>query len=190
MVKAMLSAEVTARLDPLRIALGMSEKEFAEGCFSWRGFLYYKWVVADLAQSLPQTLASILTLSVKGPANLAMRQFVEASRAQLARQIQNATRDVHASLKYYDAAFGSLVKNGNASAFRAFLLNAPSMFIEIGERLGTISHICSFWHFRFPPGMPAQMASDEAQDIFREFDVSMAKASETERSWATAKASA
>jgi hypothetical protein len=57
------------------------------------------------------------------------------------------------------------------------------MFIAIGEKLGTISHICSFWHYRFPVGRPAEMASDEVQDIFREFDVSMAKVSETERAW-------
>lgn len=183
MVQAILSVEIGQRLEPLRLSLGMSAQEFAEGAFSWRGFLYYKWVVADLSKTLPDTLRSILSLSISGPSDHASRTHVALARAQLVKQIQAATREVYDALNYYDEAFESLIKNGNASAFRNFLLSAPAMFIAIGEKLGTISHICSFWHYRFPVGHPAQMASDEVTDIFREFDVSMAKVSETERNW-------
>jgi hypothetical protein len=140
-------------------------------------------VVADLSKTLPDTLRSILSLSISGPSDHASRTHVALCRAQLVKQIQAATREVYDALNYYDEAFESLIKNGNASAFRNFLLSAPAMFIAIGEKLGTISHICSFWHYRFPVGRPAEMASDEVQDIFREFDVSMAKVSETERAW-------
>ena len=28
------------------------------------------------------------------------------------------------------------------------------MFLELGEKLGSISHIVSFWRYRFPPGGP------------------------------------
>jgi hypothetical protein len=41
MVSALLSNEVDEKLAPLR----MSSDEFAEGVFSWRGFIYYKWCI-------------------------------------------------------------------------------------------------------------------------------------------------
>ena len=34
--------------------------------------------------------------------------------------------------------------------FRDFLLSAPYMFLELGEKMGAISHIVSFWRYRFP----------------------------------------
>ena len=43
LVSALLSSEVTDRLDPLRVTLRLEADEFVEGIFSWRGFLYYKW---------------------------------------------------------------------------------------------------------------------------------------------------
>jgi hypothetical protein len=43
LVTAMLSSQVDEKLEPLRLTLGLSEPDFREGAFSWRGFLYYKW---------------------------------------------------------------------------------------------------------------------------------------------------
>lgn len=52
MVCALLSSEVSDRLEPLRITLGLDLAEFSEGVFSWRGFLCYKWSLERiLAQS-------------------------------------------------------------------------------------------------------------------------------------------
>ena len=183
MVTAILSVDVGDRLEPLRKTLGMTAPEFKEGAFSWRGFLYYKWVLGDLNDLLSKTLKSIVQLALVGPADRDTKQFVVVSREKLAREIQAAMHEVRNALKVYDVAFFGLVKQGNGTAFREFLLSAPKMFLEIGEKLGKVSHICSFWRYRFPPGTPSEMAADEARDFFREFDVSMAKGSATERAW-------
>src|SRR5262249_12227834 len=45
MVSALLSNQVDEKLEPLRMALDLAGKDFREGVFSWRGFLYYKWSV-------------------------------------------------------------------------------------------------------------------------------------------------
>ena len=56
-----------------------------------------------------------------------------------------------ATLEIYDTRLVvALTQNSDPTAFRDFLLKAPAMFNELGERLGGIEHILSFWRFRFP----------------------------------------
>ena len=45
--------------------------------------------------------------------------------------------------------------------FRDFLLRAPYMFLELGEKMGAISHIVSFWRYRFPPGRDTDRSDGE-----------------------------
>jgi hypothetical protein len=54
-------------------------------------------------------------------------------------------------------------------AFRDFLLKSPEMFITLGERTGMVSHIASFWRYRFPKGKPLQAELDELFDILQDF---------------------
>ena len=48
LVSLLLSGEVDERLEPLRLTLGLEGENFREGIFSWKGFLYYKWVLNSL----------------------------------------------------------------------------------------------------------------------------------------------
>ena len=59
---------------------------------------------------------------------------------------------VNKALAVYDSSFNDLVEHQTPKTFRDFLLSAPYMFLELGEKLGAISHIVSFWRYRFPPG--------------------------------------
>ena len=54
-------------------------------------------------------------------------------------------------------------------AFRSFLLKSPRMFVTLGERTGMVSHIASFWRYRFPADHPAQIDVDELTAIFQDF---------------------
>ena len=58
-------------------------------------------------------------------------------------------------------------------SFRNFLLNAPSLFAELGDRLGAVDHVISFWQFRFPPNKPVMTTGDELADIFTDFEFSL-----------------
>jgi hypothetical protein len=53
-------------------------------------------------------------------------------------------------------------------------LAAPDMFMSLGEQLGAIQHVVSFWRYRFPEGRPALIAPDELMDLFLDFEDSMA----------------
>lgn len=183
MVSAILSADVNEKLEPLREAIGMASKDFREGAFCWKGFLYYKWSLTELDVTFSHTLLSIRHLKIAGPADGRVRELVAEMSAKLTRALRAERASVGAALKVYDDAFIGLVQRGDAKAFRTFLLEAPQMFLEIGEKLGTISHICSFWRFRFPPGEPPAMTADEAEDFFREYDVGMSADKEVAVSW-------
>jgi hypothetical protein len=43
------------------------------------------------------------------------------------------------------------------------------MFITLGERTGMVSHIASFWRYRFPKGRPLRVELDELFDILQDF---------------------
>ena len=55
MTEILLSNKIDLRLEPLRIALQLDQKQYLDGLFSWRGFLYYKWVNASIKSSLHRT---------------------------------------------------------------------------------------------------------------------------------------
>jgi len=54
-------------------------------------------------------------------------------------------------------------------AFRDFLMNAPSMFLVLGERIGVIQHIVSFWQYRFPQMTDLVAPTEEIVDILQDF---------------------
>ncbi|OJT96829.1 MAG: hypothetical protein BGN82_07880 [Alphaproteobacteria bacterium 65-7] len=76
------------------------------------------------------------------------------------------------ALSVYDASFLDLVQNQSPKTFRDFLLSAPYMFLELGEKLGAISHIVSFWRYRFPLGSRQTIDGDELATIFQDFSSS------------------
>ena len=53
--------------------------------------------------------------------------------------------------------------------FRDFLLSAPYMFVELGEKMGVISHIVSFWRYRFPAGVQPKIDAEELTAVFTDF---------------------
>ena len=77
------------------------------------------------------------------------------------------------ALQVYDDAFRDLTVNSNPIAFRDFLLKAPEMFLTLGEKIGVISHIASFWRYRFPAGKPPVADLMEAVDILQEFEAGL-----------------
>jgi hypothetical protein len=59
----------------------------------------------------------------------------------------------------------------NPAAFRRFLSDAPSMFHELGERLGAVNHIISFWSYRFPQNTRIRVSTEEFTDLLADFEI-------------------
>ena len=174
LVTLLLSGEVDSRLEPLRLTLGLEGENFREGIFSWKGFLYYKWVLNSLWPELRGVISELSEIKVVGPRDYEMLNQVKEVGARVNQAILGQVRKVRNTLQVYDDAFAELTQAGNPIAFRNFLLKSPEMFITLGERTGMVSHIASFWRYRFPKGRPLKVELDELFDILQDFHQGLA----------------
>ncbi|MBR9826044.1 MAG: hypothetical protein GYB36_09615 [Alphaproteobacteria bacterium] len=172
LAKLIMRDEKAKALDPLRQTLRLSGEEYAQGMFGWKGFLYYKWNLEALRPTFEPVAKEILSARFIR-AHPDDETFLNQTRRSIVRALYQRIDEVDKALKAYDTAFNSLVHDGEPGAFRDFLLEAPKMFIETGEYLASINHICSFWRFRFPPGTPSRIEVDDAYDVFRDFSTSL-----------------
>ncbi len=169
LVTAMLSNEIDEKLEPLRLTLGLTGNDFREGVFSWRGFLYYKWSMGKFWPDVMGVLREINTIQPHGGLTLEQKVYLTAARRNIISMVRDNGNHVNKALAVYDSSFNDLVEHQSPKTFRDFLLSAPYMFLELGEKLGAISHIVSFWRYRFPPGGPTYIDGDELAAIFQDF---------------------
>ena len=167
----LMTDETAQSLEPLRATLRLSGDEYLEGVFAWKGFLYYKWAVAEWGERLPELARSILGARIVNAPREDLATL-SASRQRVVKTLGTTMGRVNRALVSYDTAFKSL-SEGKPTAFRDFLLTAPNMFLAIGEAVGVIKHIDSFWRFRFPAGRVPLMEGNEAFEIFQDFDLTL-----------------
>ncbi|HEX4028457.1 MAG TPA: hypothetical protein VHX18_12625 [Rhizomicrobium sp.] len=169
LISAMLSNQIDEKLEPLRLTLGLTGNDFREGVFSWRGFLYYKWSMGKFWPDVMGVLRELNAISPHGAVTPEQKVFLSGVRRNIIEMVRDNGQHVNKSLSVYDAAFRDLVARQTPKTFRDFLLSAPYMFLELGEKLGAISHIVSFWRYRFPPGTPPHVDAEELSAIFQDF---------------------
>ena len=169
MVSALLSNQIDEKLEPLRATLGLSPKDFREGVFSWRGFLYYKWSMGKFWPDVVSVLREINKVQPVGAVSPAQREDLATQRRTIIEMVRDNGNHVNKVLAIYDTSFKDLVEKQTPKTFRDFLMSAPHLFLELGEKLGAISHIVSFWRYRFPKDAPVNIDADELSVIFHDF---------------------
>jgi hypothetical protein len=167
----LMTDETAKTLDPLRETLRLSGEEYIEGVFAWKGFLYYKWLMDEIRPGLAEFNPRFAGLRVVRSTSEERQQLAE-TRRDILDKMRLALARVDETLLEYGAAFAALAE-GQPSAFRNFLLKAPSMFIPIGEAVGVIRHIDSFWRFRFPDAATPMMEADEAIEVLHDFETTV-----------------
>lgn len=168
----LMTDETAKGLDALRVALQLSEEDYREGIFSWKGFLYYRWLARSLMPTLPVFKEDLFSVRVND-ADQEARNQLAALRSRLGKLLDSAVQRVDEALLDYGTAYFGL-SSGDASVFRSFLLRAPSLFIPTGEAIGVIQHMVSFWGFRFPRGSKKILQADEAFEVYMEFEATLA----------------
>ena len=180
---AILSADADARLDPLRETLGLHGDQFTQGIFSWKGFIYYKWQFSEMIQNLVRVTKEMDQIKPSGRNDVATREEIRVLKASIRNRIREAARSCSKVLALYDDAFADLVHRGNAAAFRRFLLEAPIFFLDLGYSMGVISHISSFWVYRFTDSGVDLPTSEEFRDILSEFETGLAPRQSFAQPW-------
>ena len=169
MVSALLSNRMDEKLEPLRQTLGLNASDFREGVFSWRGFLFYKWSIDNFWADIRNILREIGGIRPQGMMDTETRAYLSGAKRNVIELVIENSNDVARVLQIYDDSFAELVANRAPKMFRDFLLSAPFMFVELGEKMGTISHIASFWRYRFPRNAPLMVDAEELAAIFQDF---------------------
>jgi len=110
-----------------------------------------------------------------GQTDEALRDYLREVRPRLARRIVSAANNVARTLAIYDQAYHALVDGENPGPFRRFLLDGPGLFFELGESIGILSHIGSFWVYRMNSKVHThRLTPTEYADILLDFDDSLA----------------
>ncbi len=169
MVSALLSSEVSEKLEPLRATLRLGPDEFCEGVFSWRGFIYYKWTLKQFWPKLMSCLREVKTITPVGKTDPELAAFFAQGKNTILQGAKYNSDKVRAILSVYDNAYASLIERRDPGKFREFLLSAPELFLEIGDKMGAITHLTSFWQYRFPAGSPKCAEPEELTTIFEDF---------------------
>lgn len=155
-------------LQPLRETLRLARAEFAEGAFAWKGFLYYKWLLSEFALGHGAFAANLSSCGVNSE-DRRVRYEIEELKQSVSNRMSMVLARGGDMMRDYDRAFDALTR-GDAAPFRDFLTEAPAQFIPLGEALGAVRHIYSFWKFRFPEQATPRLEAEEASEILQEFD--------------------
>jgi hypothetical protein len=114
-------------------------------------------------------LREIKEITPQGAISETQRAMLVAAKRNIIELVRDNNQHVSKVLAIYDESFAGLIASNAPKTFRDFLLSAPYMFLELGEKMGAISHIVSFWRYRFPKGRPAVIDAEELGVIFQDF---------------------
>jgi hypothetical protein len=173
LVEALLSARTDERLEPLRLTLRLERENYKEGIFAWKGFLYYKWVLNSLWADIREVFSELGKVKVIGPVDSETAYELEQLKQRLRQKMERQVKTVMNQLGVYDEVFAQLTGEGNAPAFRDFLLKSPDMFLSLGEGCGLVSHIATYWRYQFPRGRPLAANVIQLMDVLQDFELSL-----------------
>ena len=169
MVSALLSSEINEKLEPLRATLNLNPAEFCEGVFSWRGFLYYKWSLNEFWPNLIKVLREVQAIRPNNKMKPDELSFLAMVKRAIIAGVKENSESVRKILAVYDEAYTGMIERKDPKQFREFLLSAPSLFLEMGKKMGAMSHVTSFWQYRFPDIAARAVDSEELTAIFQDF---------------------
>ena len=138
-------------LAPLREALRMEGVEFAQAMFCWKAVLYYRWRSRALGPEMRATRRAISAVDASR-LDHAAAPFVRAAVNQLESLIGDCERRIAGMFRIYDKVFETLNVQQTPEPFRRFLLDGPRLFSRLGERMGRLEQLISFWSHQFPGG--------------------------------------
>jgi hypothetical protein len=174
---AVLTAKIMSNsagedMSALGQTLMLAPEEYEEGVFCWKGFLYYKWALQAITADVGWVVDSVRRVRPWGRADAEQHAAIDRGREQVRRRILMTCEATADMLRVYDDAFRSLTQEGKPTAFRDFLRDAPILFARLGERLGAIQHIVSFWRYRMAHDKAAPGA-EELIDLLADFETSL-----------------
>ncbi len=175
--RQLLDGEDKQKLTGLRETLGMSEEQYEEGIFGWKGILYYRWRIREARDGLRQFLVELNNVTVRG-ATWEENKEVNDIRRAILKMAKDRWTALTTVIDDYDAQYTRFCKGGDPTAIRDFLLKAPAYFGQLGSDLSAVTHVTSFWNYWWTDREKGSLSADDALDIFPSFLRSLTRTSE------------
>jgi hypothetical protein len=153
-------------LDPLRLTMRMEPPEFAQAMFCWKAVLYYRWRSRALWPEVRMTRRSIATIETSR-FDVDTAPFVRAAIARLDSLMSESERRIAELFRIYDEVFGALTEQRSPEPFRRFLVDGHKVFARLGERMGRLEQLVSYWSHQFPGRKPRQLSPEAVFDGLR-----------------------
>jgi hypothetical protein len=131
--------------------------------------------MADVFPLVRTVMGEIRQIQATGKIDAEESAFIRDSKKDIILAARGYIHDVEKTLALYDNAYNDLVTGKDSKPFRDFLLNAPYLFVGLGEKIGAVSHIASFWRYRFPVEKNPTAGADDLIAIFQDFSSCFAK---------------
>ena len=164
----LLDQDQADKMIHLRKTLGMSEEEYAEGIFGWKGMLYYRWRLQLELDALKKFAMELNDCIVRG-ATPAEHNEINATRRKILNETRARWSGLTAVISEYDTEFAKFCQGGDASSIRSFLLKAPTFFFKLGSDLSAVSHVTSFWGYWWREREKGSLPARDAMEIFPAF---------------------
>ncbi|MBI1264040.1 MAG: hypothetical protein GC187_04820 [Alphaproteobacteria bacterium] len=172
LAKVLFEDEDSPQLAVLRDALRMTAREYREGVFGWKGTLYYSWRAGECYADLANFIKDIKGVRIPG--------LSAADRTELHGVIESITQlsarrwtRLRSRLGEYNDEFTRFVERGDPAALKAFMARAPRLFVEMGEDIGRIQHVSSYWRFWTRGRRNNVMTAVEAFDLLPDFEAAL-----------------
>ena len=134
------------KLEILRSALNMTTDQYRLSMNGWKGTLYYCWRAGACGKDLAHFLTEVNALNL-GQIPAEDRESFRQLIGGVAGEARQRWARVQTRLQQYHDQFARFLNNGDGGALSSFLNTAPDLFVEMGDDISRIQHVCASWRF-------------------------------------------
>jgi hypothetical protein len=161
-----LSEGDSEELAPLRLAMRMEPPQFAQAMFCWKAVLYYRWRSRSLGPELKQAKRAIGSVEISR-FDYDTAPYVRRALVELESMVGESERRIAEMFRIYDEVFDALTEQRTPEPFRRFLVDGPRLFSRLGERMGRLEQLTSYWQHQFPGRAVRQLSPEAVFDGLR-----------------------
>jgi hypothetical protein len=134
--------------------------------FLWKAVLYYRWRSRGLMPDVKATHRSIAGVETQG-FDPDSGRFARNVIGELEALMGDCERRIAELFRIYDNVFDALTQSRSPEPFRRFLSDGPRVFARLGERMGRLEQLVSFWQHQFPGGKTRHLSPEAIIDGLR-----------------------
>lgn len=157
------------KLDVLRSALNMTPDQYRLSMNGWKGTLYYCWRAGACGKDLSDFLTAINALNL-GQLHATDRDEYRQLVAGVSSEAKQRWARVQTKLQQYHDQFARFLNHGDGAALSSFLNAAPELFVEMGDDISRIQHVCASWRFWQGDRKASELPVAEGRALLLDYD--------------------